>query len=614
MRPTLQKEPQEQQQIQPLITTSLQNDINMTQVSIYYQNSRDLCSKFKEFFCTSTSYDYDVIILTETWLKNDRLNAEYFDDSYAVYRKDRTFKRGGGVLIALKNKLFSSEQIVISNADNLEYVCVKATINSHHIYIYSAYIPPNSSADVYLSHLAAMHTIAVDPEDVLIIVGDFNLPHVQWTIDDDDAIIPTAFDSLHANQFITGLLGMGVHQVNSIRNSNDRLLDLFFTNDFLNVSIDHAKPLSRVDQHHPPILVTYEWHEANNVSTTQPTKALNFKRADYAGMNQHLANVNFAELFRGKALNEMVQILHSILDGAIEKFVPAVTVKHNDKCPWNNKSLQNLKNRKNKEWKRYKSTGDKRPFDAAFEEFDRLNFTLYNNYVDKLKASLKRDPASFWRFVNSKKSTDNKPKVLQLDMNRSSDETVQANMFATFFSNNYTVPPSNNQDYQQNQHASQVQHATFVLDQDFVQQELMSINVKKGVGPDGIHPLVLRNCAHQLAAPLTELFNKSLSIGQFPDQWKRSSVSPVFKKGARSNVRNYRCIAKLQTIAKFFEHLVNVKLLALVSDKITINQHGFMRSRSTASNLSEFIYYAQKSLNSGYQVDVLYTDFSSAFD
>lgn len=91
-------------------------------------------------------------------------------------------------------------------------------------------------------------------------------------------------------------------------------------------------------------------------------------------------------------------------------------------------------------------------------------------------------------------------------------------------------------------------------------------------------------------------------------------VIPVFKKGARSNIKNYRCIAKLQTIAKFFEHLVNVKLLELVHDKITRNQHGFIRSRSTTSNLAEFVYYVQKSLNSGHQVDVLYTDFSKSFD
>ena len=116
-----------------------------------------------------------------------------------------------------------------------------------------------------MSHLTAKHAIATDPEDVLIIVGDFNLPHVQWSTDDNGVLIPMAFDisgentvpAIRARDFITGLLGIGVHQVNSILNSNDRLLDLFFTNDFTNVSIDNAKPLMRVNEYHPPILATF---------------------------------------------------------------------------------------------------------------------------------------------------------------------------------------------------------------------------------------------------------------------------------------------------------------------------------------------------------------------
>lgn len=79
-------------------------------------------------------------------------------------------------------------------------------------------------------------------------------------------------------------------------------------------------------------------------------------------------------------------------------------------------------------------------------------------------------------------------------------------------------------------------------------------------------------------------------------------------------MENYRCIAKLQTIAKFFEHLVNTKLLLLVHDKICSNQHGFLKHRSTATNLSEFVHYTHKGLQSGFQVDVLYTDYSKAFD
>lgn len=176
---------------------------------------------------------------------------------------------------------------------------------------------------------------------------------------------------------------------------------------------------------------------------------------------------------------------------------------------------------------------------------------------------------------------------------RTSIESQQAALFAEFFSSNYDDKPA---DIQQSVQVQAIQHTAhlecFQLDEKFVLDELCSINVKKGVGPDGIHPLLLKKCAHQLAKPLTEVFNESLERGDFPEKWKRSSVTAIFKKGARSKIENYRCIAKLQTLPKFFEHLVNVKLLAQVHDKITCNQHGFMKSRSTASNLTEFTYYA----------------------
>ena len=228
-----------------------------------------------------------------------------------------------------------------------------------------------------------------------------------------------------------------------------------------------------------------------------------------------------------------------------------------------------------------------------------------------MKSNLKSDPSSFWQYVNSKKSTDNIPKTMRFGEVKTSSEQEQANLFANFFGSNYSTnnmatsdqpsPPSENT-------------SCFQLDLDFVMTEMTRVNTKKGVGPDGIHPLILKECASTLAKPLTKLLNESLASGIFPEEWKRSSVSPIFKKGARSDIENYRCIAKLPTIAKFFEHLVNVNLLEIVRDRISLNQHGFMKGRSTASNLTEFVYYAQSGLNVGAQVDVLYTDFTKAFD
>lgn len=145
-------------------------------------------------------------------------------------------------------------------------------------------------------------------------------------------------------------------------------------------------------------------------------------------------------------------------------------------------------------------------------------------------------------------------------------------------------------------------------------EELLKIDTKRGAGHDGIHPLLLKNCAAVLYQPLSIIFNESLDTAVFPDKWKRYSVSPIFKKGSRSNVANYRCIAKLPTIANFFEYLINLELKKMVADEIVLQQHGFMKGRSTSSNLLEFVHFPTRALNETKQVDVLYTDFSKAFD
>lgn len=100
----------------------------------------------------------------------------------------------------------------------------------------------------------------------------------------------------------------------------------------------------------------------------------------------------------------------------------------------------------------------------------------------------------------------------------------------------------------------------------------------------------------------------------FPEGWKRYTVRPIFKKGSRVNVKNYRCIAKLQTIAKFFEHCVNVQFTRIVSPYISPNQYGFMKNRSPNINLMDLIHYAINGLNECNRVDVLYLDLSKAFD
>ena len=90
---------------------------------------------------------------------------------------------------------------------------------------------------------------------------------------------------------------------------------------------------------------------------------------------------------------------------------------------------------------------------------------------------------------------------------------------------------------------------------------LKSLNPSKSPGPDEIHPLLLKECAQDLSIFLCTLFNLSLRQGKYPSEWKLANISPVFKKGSRSLVSNYRPVSLLSIISKLCERCVLKKLL-----------------------------------------------------
>lgn len=424
-------------------------------------------------------------------------------------------------------------------------------------------------------------------------------------------MIPINIHPVHSSDFLHGILSLGYVQINDLFNDNGRLLDLIFTNELsiAEIVMPHS-PLTNIDSFHPPLLLNVDI-SVNLASSIDCVPQRNFIVGDYIGFCNFLNESNVMHNLARKSLEEKISFLYTLLDDGISRFVP-FSKRRRYKLPWWNASLQNLKNKRNKEWKRFRLTGENSTYAAASSHFDSLNMVLYKDYVSRMETSLKNNPSSFWRFVKSKRSTDTLPKLLKHADRSSVDINDHVAMFAEFFAENFS--PSISRPLQMHAETDEIDTRCFQLDEFFVFDELLKIKTSTNAGPDGIHPLILKNCASLLFEPLTLIFNDSLRTGVFPTIWKSYSVTPIFKKGLRANVENYRGIAKLQTLAKFFEHCVNVHLVRMVSPKISSRQHGFMKARSTMTNMMEFVHYAKIGLNSANRVDVLYLDFSKAFD
>ena len=99
-----------------------------------------------------------------------------------------------------------------------------------------------------------------------------------------------------------------------------------------------------------------------------------------------------------------------------------------------------------------------------------------------------------------------------------------------------------------------------------------------------------------------------------PSPWKSTNVVPIHKKGDKHNVQNYRPISLLPIVSKIMERVIFETLYTHVKDSLHSLQHGFIRGRSCTTQLLLVYQSIGSTLDRGGQVDVVFLDFSKAFD
>ena len=128
--------------------------------------------------------------------------------------------------------------------------------------------------------------------------------------------------------------------------------------------------------------------------------------------------------------------------------------------------------------------------------------------------------------------------------------------------------------------------------------------------------MILKKNSHNIAIPLTQLFNQSILQGKFPRILKIANVIPLYKKGAKTDINNYRPISLLNVFSKIFEKVMKKFLINFVdSNKILLgSQFGFQRGKSTEDVLTRFSENIYNQLNKSNSVLSIFIDFSKAFD
>ena len=305
---------------------------------------------------------------------------------------------------------------------------------------------------------------------------------------------------------------------------------------------------------------------------------------------------------------------------SINKNIPAKISSTKRHPPWINTELRRCIRNKQRLYNRAKLTDcnmDWNRFKLARRTVDRRIRHAHWDYVGNvIGGSLETNNTKpFWNYIKSAGKQAFSIPALRSNQRLVSSPEERAEALNNQFKSVFTTEDLNTVPTLGNQHTTQVMPDILVT-QEGVRKLLGNLKINKAPGPDGLPARVLQECSASLAPILTHIFNKSLSSGMLPKDWSEANVTPIYKKGEKSDPANYRPVSLTSISCKVLEHIIHRSIMNHLdcNSLLTNLQHGFRTERSCESQLATVLQDLNSSVDKGKQVDALVLDFSKAFD
>ena len=161
------------------------------------------------------------------------------------------------------------------------------------------------------------------------------------------------------------------------------------------------------------------------------------------------------------------------------------------------------------------------------------------------------------------------------------------------------------------------QLSEFHLSEIAVKRKVRELQVKKSMGPDNIHPKLLKLAGEAIAPALLDLFRYSIDSGTVFSDWKIARLTPIHKKDDESDPANYRSVSLLSIPSKILESQANDNIVQhvfkennLASDREWAYRPGF----STELLLIHLTETWRRLVDEGNVVALAFIDFKKAFD
>ena len=591
-------------------------DIMVNKCKCIYTNADQLQNKLDELRVQSLTLDADFIFVTEVLPKFNPDNISCASMIYHIdgYNAFHSTDNGRGVIIYAKDTFNISPNQYLNSLYHDATWC-DWTVDQKTIILGCIYRSPSDvqSCETILHLLNEVSEIS----DNVLITGDFNYKDINW----ED--LTTIHNETHPEyKFIECLrdnyLFQHVRHFTRCRSEQTRnTLDLIITKAEHNIDNIEIGPSLGCSDHVTLIFgficeckVTYNGNERYL-----------YRKCDLAEFASEWENVDWTSTLENCNTEEMWTLFAQKYDDCFKKYVPKSRPKKGCKPKplWmTSETLLHIK-RKRHAWNKYLAT--RRTDD--FEEYKRVRNgtndyvkTSKRNYERSISQKVKNEPKQFWRYVKSKtKSVSGVSNLKNEDGVFAKSEAEKAELLNNFFSSVFTkenletLPEGTDKEV-----LSDLED--IVISESEVLKLLKELDASKAMGPDNINPFLIKSMAEVFVKPLTWIFQKSVSSGIVPAAWKEARITPIFKKGSKTEPSNYRQVSLTSIVCKTLEKLVRENILNhltenhLLSDK----QYGFRSGRSCSLQLLNVMERWTEYVEQHQSWDTIYLDLAKAFD
>lgn len=572
---------------------------------------------------------------TESHLNHNIKDAEVHINNYDIIRTDRTNRKKGGVITYIREELTPETQVLFSNSNTYTEAQL-IYIKKLDLIFTIIYRPPDCPIEAFLETINAIRALldTFTPQPTLIITGDFNLPIIDWSTDSiNGGSSSDRSQALHLQSFVQDFF---LTQVITTPTRQNNILDLFFTNNE-DLIYNHDVFTTNLSDHN---IIKITTNINSPVAKSNYTKVpvlptnfsdLNFFSQDVSwdGLCESLNSTDWSTSLDHLNPNEQLDsILDTFLKASIQNVPPRSS--RNTKSSIIPKDRRLLMRKRGKLRKKLNTTTKNDRFEQITDQISSINAALVDSTTCELAhkeamavKSIKENPKYFYTYAFNKSKIKTPVGPLEEGDKTITDPQEISEILRKQYETVFSIPlqektincpvdffMSRDQTNQDQQLRNITINTTDII------EAIKTLSNNSAAGPDHIPAIFLKRCAGMVAKPLLILYQNSLATGIVPQLLRSAKITPVFKGGSRGEAKNYRPIALTSHIIKVLEKIITNKITTYLEDSNKMNdgQHGFRRGRSCLSQLLAHHDRLISSLELNTMIDVVYLDFSKAFD